>query len=264
MWPCIPLIAAKIPGSKGAFPSTPLMFEMRWTSFGTRLSKRFRANAEAEEECLIIFSKHSRSVLILYLGSPIITVKRKRAHIKQVKNFTCSFQSINIRFSCSMFLVIYPVPYPRKMTSRLPKQVKSKHNRIITWWCWFFIPWYSPKSLTSSSEDPLLIPSGRISAVCSAFGELLSITLTSSLSRLQLPVSTFEHELAGDSLVFEFAFGVEHKVGSRQLFFKRQGEPGLLFSLLSDLPRNTCTGREWSYVVEIQIDDYVRKCRKWK
>ena len=78
-------------------------------------------------------------------------------------------------------------------------------------------------SLNSSGEDPLLISSGRISVVCSAFGELLSVTSTSSPSRLQLPVSAFEHELAGDSLVFEFAFGVEHMVGSRQLFFKDKG-----------------------------------------
>ena len=105
---------------------------------------------------------------------------------------------------------------------------------------------HSPKSLTSSGEDwPLPISSGKISSVCSAFGELLSVTLTSPLSKLQLLVSTsFEQQLAGDSLVYELAFGVEQMVGSRQVFFKRQGEPGLLFSVLSDLPRKTCTGRE--------------------
>ena len=42
----MPLIAAKIFGSKGAFPSTPLMFEMCFTSVGTRLC---RPRAEAEE-----------------------------------------------------------------------------------------------------------------------------------------------------------------------------------------------------------------------
>ena len=165
-----------------------------------------------------------------------------------------------------MFLVLYHIPYPRKMTTRLPKQVKSEHNRNIAWWCWFFyclIDMYLPKSLTSSSEDPLLISSGKISALCSAIGELhvLSVTLTTSPSRLQLP-SSFEHKLAGNSLVLEFAFGVEHMVGSRQLFFERQGETGLLLSVLSDLPRNTCTGREWSYVVEKQIDDMSKVKRK--
>ena len=134
-----------------------------------------------------------------------------------------------------------------------PKQVNSKHawQKCCLVMLVFFFGYYihSPKSLTSSGEDPLLISSGKISSVCSAFGELLSVTLTSSLSKLQLPLSTsFEQELAGGSLVFKLPFGEEQMVGSRQLFFKRQGEPGLLFSVLSDLPRKTCTGREWSYV----------------
>ena len=81
-----------------------------------------------------------------------------------------------------------------------------------------------------------------MSAVCSAFGELLYVT--SSLSKLQLPVSSFEQELAGDLLIFELAFGVEEMVGSRQLFLKRRGEPGLMFFVLSDLPRKACTGRD--------------------
>ena len=91
----------------------------------------------------------------------------------------------------------------------------------------------------------------------------LSVTLTTSPSRLQFLISSFEHELGSNSFFLEFAFGVEHMVGSRQFFFKRQGEPGLLLSVLSDLPSNTCKGREWSYVVEIQIDE-CQKCREKK
>ena len=142
----------------------------------------------------------------------------------------------------------------------------SMHDKNVAWWCWVFywLIYHSPKSLTSSGEDPLPITSGKISSVCSAFGELLSVTLTSSLSKLQLPVSTsFEQELAGGSLVFKLPFGVEQMVGSRQLFFKRQGETGLLFSVLSDLPRKTCTGREWSYVRNTNWW-LCQKCLKWK
>ena len=218
----------------------------------------FKALSVCFNIVLGISNYHCEKIKSIYILNSIIILNRW-------KTLLVHFSLLNnIWFSRSMFFGIYHVPYPRKMTTRLPKQVKSKHNRNIACWCWFLIAWYSPMSLNSSGEDPLLISSGRISVVCSAFGELLSVTSTSSPSRLQLPVSAFEHELAGDSLVFEFAFGVEHMVGSRQLFFKRQGEPGLLFSVLSDLPRNTCTGREWSYVAEIQIDDYVKSVGKWK
>lgn len=71
-------MAARTIGFKGVLPFMPLMFEMRWTSFGMRLSKRFGTNAKGEEECLTILSKHSLSVLMLYFGSPIITVKEKK------------------------------------------------------------------------------------------------------------------------------------------------------------------------------------------
>ena len=59
---------------------------------------------------------------------------------------------------------------------------------------------------------------------------------------MQLPVSRCLHELAGDSLAFEFPLGVEHMDRSIQLFFITQGEPGLLLSLVS-LLRNTYTGK---------------------
>lgn len=58
------------------------------------------------------------------------------------------------------------------------------------------------KSLTYFGEDPLL-SSDMISPLCSSFGEqLVCNTLPLSPSILQFLVSSFEHELAGDSLSF--------------------------------------------------------------
>ena len=70
-------MAAKIIGSRTDFPFVPLTLDIRWTGFGIKLSNRFRARAEGEGECLTMFSKHSLSVLIPNLGSPIMA-KRKR------------------------------------------------------------------------------------------------------------------------------------------------------------------------------------------
>ena len=70
-------------------------------------------------------------------------------------------------------------------------------------------------------------------------------------SRLQL----FSFTLAGDS----FAFGVEQMAGrlSVKLFCRRQGEGGLLLSELSpDLPRKTCTGMEWSWIIK-KVQQYI-------
>lgn len=71
-------IAAKTVGFKTDFPFVPLMLEMRWTSFGIKLSKRFSASAAGEWECLTMLSKHSLFVLMPYLGSPIIAVQRRK------------------------------------------------------------------------------------------------------------------------------------------------------------------------------------------
>lgn len=46
----VPFIAARIIGSKGDFPFVPFTLEMRCTSFGIRLSKRFSARAAGEWE----------------------------------------------------------------------------------------------------------------------------------------------------------------------------------------------------------------------
>ena len=72
----VPFIAARIIGSKGDFPFVPFTLEMRWTSFGTRLSKRFSARAAGEWEWLTMLSKHSLLVFTPNLGSPIIAVNK--------------------------------------------------------------------------------------------------------------------------------------------------------------------------------------------
>ena len=72
----VPFIAARIIGSKGDFPFVPFTLEMRWTSFGTRLSKRFSARAAGKWEWLTMLSKHSLLVFTPNLGSPIIAVNK--------------------------------------------------------------------------------------------------------------------------------------------------------------------------------------------
>ena len=74
----LPLIAARIDVLRGVFPFDPFMFEMRWTSFGIRASKRFSAKAGAEEECLTMLSKHSLSNLIPNLGTPMMAVSKNK------------------------------------------------------------------------------------------------------------------------------------------------------------------------------------------
>ena len=69
-------MAARIIGFKGDFPFVPLMLEMRRTSFGIKLSKRFSARADGEWEWFTMLSKQSLLVLTPNLGSPVIAVNK--------------------------------------------------------------------------------------------------------------------------------------------------------------------------------------------
>lgn len=105
-----------------------------------------------------------------------------------------------------------------------------------------------------SSEEDSAVSLAEISGDTSSNRlQLISDRLSSSILVL-LSVT-----LPGDSL----ALGVEHMVAGPgglylSLFFRRQGEDGLLLLLAvlsPDLPRKTCTGREWSWMkIQVKVD----------
>lgn len=108
-------------------------------------------------------------------------------------------------------------------------------------------------SFGSSEEDSAVSPSVISGDTSSNRLQLISDRLSSSILVL-LSVT-----LPGDSL----ALGVEHMVAGPgglyvSLFFRRQGEDGLLLLLAvlsPDLPRKTCTGREWSWMkIQVKVD----------
>lgn len=95
-------MAARIIGFKGDFPFVPFMLEMRWTSFGIRLSKRFSARADGEWGWLTMLSKQSLLVLTPNLGSPIIAViircKNRNCMDKRNSSNVLCITKINIDF----------------------------------------------------------------------------------------------------------------------------------------------------------------------
>ena len=129
-------MAAKIVGFRTDFRFVPLnMLDICWPGFGIKLSNGFRARAEGEGECLTMFSKHSLSVLIPNLGSPIMAKIKSGTYMSRQK-----WHLVNICFKNGKLIVQKFLYCEGVINIHVYSPLSSKHPSLNKYphWIWMF------------------------------------------------------------------------------------------------------------------------------